>query len=169
MKSPRGYTLVEMLAAMTVGGVLLVIAAQVVTRAMQIDTTRRQQADISRSMTRLSRELRRDVHQARSVTITRDPLALKIELEEGGEVEYLIAPDEMIRSSRRDGEQPQREYYKKLTSQQVALTTLTSPERVELHITQEMPLVGEAPRTVLHTTAEVGRLPRLVGRVSTNE
>ena len=161
MSKSRDYTLVEMMAVMTVASVLLAIAAEVVTRAMRIDTTWREQAGIARSMSRLSHDLRRDVHQARNVTVTQEPLAMEITRDDGAEVSYTVADEEIIRSSQQDEEQLEREYYKKAADQQVAITTLSSPERVELRVTQEVKLVGEAPRTVLHVLAEVGRFVRL--------
>jgi prepilin-type N-terminal cleavage/methylation domain-containing protein len=161
MKKSNGYTLVEMLVVITVAGVLLSIAAQLVTRAMRIDTTWREHGDIARSMSRLAHDLRQDIHQARSVIVTQDPQALELTRADGAKVSYTVATEEIIRSSQRDDEQLEREYYKISADQQVEMRSLPDTPQVELQVTQAVKHMGEPPRMILHVSAEVGRLLRL--------
>jgi len=163
MKKRNGYSLAEMLVVITVASVLLSIAAQLVTRAMRIDTTWREQGDIARSMSRLAHDLRQDVHQARSVIVSQDPEKLELSRADGAKMSYTVAPEEIIRSSQRDNEQLEREYYRITSDQQVAIRSLSDPPRVELIVTRAVKLVGEPPRIILRVSAEVGRLLRISG------
>ncbi len=161
MTKQRGFTLVEMLAVIAVGSVLLVLATSVVQRAMKLDSQWRSHANITRALTRLSHDLRRDAHEALSVTLTQEPSEIQFSLPEGQTVRYTIAEDEIVRVLETPGEQAQREYYKKPTDYHAAVATLSSPERIDVQITLDVKLVGEPPRTVMHVEAQVGRLLRL--------
>ena len=163
MKKRNGYSLAEMLVVITVASVLLSIAAQLVTRAMRIDTTWREQGDVARSMSRLAHDLRQDIHQARSLIVTQDPQALELTRVDGAKVSYTVAAEEIVRSSQRDDEQLEREYYKISADQQVEMRSLSDPPRVELLVTQAVKLVGEPSRVILHVSVEVGRFLRLRG------
>ncbi len=159
----RGFTLVEMVAVISVSSVLLVLATGVVHRAMRIDTAWRERADVTRAMTRLAHDLRRDAHRAQSVEITQDPLVLRIVFADDAEVSYQVVGEKIVRERQAAGEQTEREYYKKPADYGLEITILASPERVELRLTHDVKLVGIEPRTVLHVEAQVGRLLRLTG------
>ncbi len=163
MKKRNGYSLAEMLVVITVASVLLSITAQLVSRAMRVDAAWREQGDVARSMSRLARDVRNDVHQARNVAGTQDPLTLEITCADGVKVSYTVAVHEIIRSSQHDEEQLEREYYKISADQQVVLKSLSDSPRIELQVTEQVKLAGETPRVILHVTAEVGRFLRLSG------
>jgi prepilin-type N-terminal cleavage/methylation domain-containing protein len=157
----RGFTLVEMVAVISVSSVLLMLATGVVHRAMRLDTAWREQADLARAMARLTHDVRRDAHQAQSVVITQNPLVLRMVLAGSAKVNYQVAGERIIRERQIAGEQTEHEYYKKPADYRLEITTLASPERVELILTHDVKLVGVAPRAMLHVEAEVGRLLRL--------
>lgn len=158
MKSLRGFTLVEMVAAISVGSVLLVLATGVVQRAMKLDSQWHAHADATRALTRLSRDLRRDAHEANSVTVSQEPLEMQFSLPNGQTVRYTVAATEIVRESLTAGAEPQREYYKKPSDYHAAITTLSSPERIDVQVTRDVKLVGEPPRVVMHVEAQVGRM-----------
>lgn len=161
MTKSRGFSLVEMSAAIAVGSVLLVLATGVVHRAMKLDSTWREHADVTRALTRLSHDLRRDAHEAQSLTVTPEPSEIQFALPDGKTVRYTVAATEIVRESQTAGQQAQREYYKKSADHRVVVTTLSAPERIDVQITRNVKLVGEPPRLVLHVEAQVGRLLRI--------
>ncbi|MDZ4659200.1 MAG: prepilin-type N-terminal cleavage/methylation domain-containing protein [Bythopirellula sp.] len=161
MTKQRGFTLVEMLAVIAVGSVLLVLATSVVQRAMKLNSQWRTHADVTRALTRLSHDLRRDAHEANGVTVTQEPGEIQFSLPDGQTVRYTIADDEIVRVLEIPGQQSQREYYKKPVEYQATMTSLSSPERIDLQITRDLKTSGVPPRTVMHVEAQVGRLLRL--------
>ncbi len=161
MKKVRGFTLVEMVAVIGVGSVLLVLATGVVQRAMKLDSQWRSHADVTRAFTRLSHDLRRDAHEANSATVTPEPLEMQFSLPDGKTVRYTFAATEIVRVLESPGQQAQREYYRKSADYQAAVTTLSSPDRIDVQVTRAVKIVGEPPRTVMHVEAQVGRLLRL--------
>lgn len=161
MNKRRGFTLVEMSAAMAVSTVLLTLATGAVHRAMRIDSDRREQADTMRSLTRLSHDLRRDAHEAQSATLTQEPLGLKFVLPNEHAIRYIVTDKEFIRESEIPGEQIQREFYKKPTDYHAAITTTAAPEMLELQVTRETKVANEPPKIVLQVKAHIGRFAQL--------
>jgi prepilin-type N-terminal cleavage/methylation domain-containing protein len=66
----RGHSLIEMSAAMSIGTVLLLLAVQLVHRAMQHDRTQREHAAAQRVAQRVTRQFRTDVEAAIAVTLS---------------------------------------------------------------------------------------------------
>ena len=163
MTKKRGFTLVEMVAVIGVGSVLLVLATGVVQRAMKLDSQWHHHADVSRSLTRFSHDLRRDTHEAESVSVSEEPAKIQLSLPLGQTVNYTITDTEIARISEIDGAEPQREYYKKPADYRAILSKLSSPERIEVQINHDSNLVNQPPRMVMHVEAQVGRL-LLLGR-----
>lgn len=153
-----GFTLVEMVAVIGVGSVLLVLATGVVQRAMKLDSQWRDHADVNRALARFSHDLRRDAHEAESVAVTKEPGEIEFSLPNDQAVRYTISDKEIVRESEMDGAQPQREYYKKPADYRVTLTDLSSPQRIEVQIDREMKLDNQQPRMLMHVEAQVGRL-----------
>ncbi len=162
MNKRRGFTLVEMSAAMAVSTVLLTLATGAVHRAMRIDSDCREQADTMRSLTRLSHDLRRDAHEAQSAKLTQEPLGLDFLMPNERVVRYTIADTEFIRESEIPDEQTQREFYKKPADYHATITTTAAPEMLDLQVTRETKVANEPPKMVLHITAHIGRFARLV-------
>lgn len=65
----RGHSLIEMSAAMSVGAVLLLLAVQLVHRAMRHDHAQREHAAVQRVAERVTRQFRTDVATAIAVTL----------------------------------------------------------------------------------------------------
>lgn len=162
MRKPRGFTLVEVLAAIATGSVLLIIAASVVQRAMRVESQWRAQASVSRALTRLGHDFRADVHDCPSVQLADDATTLKLTAMDGTVVTYELAADEIIRDVQPPDAERRREFYTKPADYGVRFSIQEEPRWVELHVTRDAQLQGIAPRVVLHVEAEAGRFARLV-------
>lgn len=165
MNKRRGFTLVEMSAAMAVSTVLLTLATGAVHRAMRIDSDRREQADTIRSLTRLSHDLRRDAHEAQSAKLTQEPLGLEFLMPNERVVRYTVADTEFNRESVIPGEQTQREFYKKPADYHAAIITTAAPEMLDLQVTRETKVASEPPKIVLHVTAHIGCFSQMVSNL----
>jgi prepilin-type N-terminal cleavage/methylation domain-containing protein len=161
MNKHRGFTLVEMLAVVATGGVLLVIGTGAVHRAMRLESEWRGQASVSRAFSRLADDFRADVHQCPDIVVTEGPAALKLTSPDGSVVTYEIAADEIIRDVQSPGADRRREFYAKPADYEAEFTILEEPQWVELRVTRDPQLKGVEPRVVLHVEAEAGRLLRL--------
>ena len=161
MSKVRGFTLVEMLAVVAVSSVLLVIATGVVHRAMRLESRWEEEANVSRTLTRLARDFRGDAHQAQDAEVTQDPLGLKLTLPDSTVITYEVAADEVIRDYQSPGKSRRREFYSQPAEYQAQFTLGEEPQWVELHVTHDPHLAGVQPRTTVHVRAEVGRFSRL--------
>ena len=161
MKPPRGFTLVEMLAVIATGGVLLVIATGVVNRAMRLESQWRSQANVSRALSRLAHDFRADVHQCQEMHLTEDAATLILTAADGRAISYEIAADEIIRDVQAPGSARVREFYMKPADYKAEFTIQIESQWVKLAVNRDSQLKGIAPRVVLDVAAEVGRLARL--------
>jgi prepilin-type N-terminal cleavage/methylation domain-containing protein len=157
----RGFTLVEMLAVVATGSVLLVIAMGVVHRAMRLESQWQSQANVNRALARLAHDFRADVHQCQDMQLTENPSSLKLTSSDETVITYEIAAEEIIRDFQSPGAQRRREFYAKAADYQAAFTIDDEPQWVELRVTRNLRLKGVEPRVLLHVAAEAGRLNRL--------
>jgi type II secretory pathway pseudopilin PulG len=156
-----GFTLVEMLAVIATGSVLLVIAMSAVQRAMRVDSQWRAQANVNRTLARLAHDFRADVHESQDVQLAADPPVLKLTSADGTIVSYEIAADEIIRDVQSPGADRRREFYTKPIDYEAQFAIGDQPQWVELRVTRDPQLQGVEPRVVLHVEAEAGRFARL--------
>jgi prepilin-type N-terminal cleavage/methylation domain-containing protein len=161
MIKSRGFTLVEMLAVISVSSVLLVIATGVVHRAMRVHSQWETQADANRAWARLAHDYRNDVHQCEDMLLTQNPTTIKLTFPDSTVVTYEVAADEIIRDHQSPGEDRRREFYEKPQGYEVHISINDDPRWVELQVTRDPKLKGVEPRVVLHIQAEAGRFIRL--------
>jgi prepilin-type N-terminal cleavage/methylation domain-containing protein len=161
MSKARGFTLVEMLAVIATGSVLLVITTSVVHRAMRLDSEWRSQANASRALARLAHDFRADVHQSQDMQLTENPTTLKLTSANGTVVTYEIAANEIIRDFQSPDTERRREFYAKPAAFAASFTVDDKPRWVELRVTRDPQLKEIKPRIVLNVAAEVGRFARL--------
>ncbi len=160
MNIRRGFTLVEMLAVISVSSVLLVIATGAVHRAMRLEHRWADQADVNRVLTRLARDFRADVHRCRQASLNEDSLVLTALA--GEVVTYEVTATEIIRDAQAPAKGRQREFYR-LPADCLAnfLIEAGEPTWVELRVTQSPQLRNLPARVVLNVKSEAGRLIRL--------
>jgi prepilin-type N-terminal cleavage/methylation domain-containing protein len=108
MKRRAGFTLVETLAAITVGSVMLAVAVGLLHSLFRLDRAARDGFQTSSTLTRLGEQFRADVHAATKIE-TRSPAnpgrLCELALPEGVSVVYRTDSDgeELIRVERRGG------------------------------------------------------------------
>ncbi|TWU28054.1 prepilin-type N-terminal cleavage/methylation domain-containing protein [Bythopirellula polymerisocia] len=156
----KGFTLVEVMAAISVGSVLLVLSLGVVHRALNLESNSRDQARVSHSLTRLSHDFRHDVQRAMDVDLGQEA-ALVLSMANESTVTYTIAEKYLLREQVLDDGVAQREFYDLPPEAVVQFLESEAPSRLELSITHDLKLFGVEPRPILHTVVEVGRLVRL--------
>ena len=161
MTRSHGYTLVELLAGIAVSSVLLVTATTAIHRAMAVQSSWKERADVNRVLGRLSRTFRADVHQAREARLVQDPLVLSLVLDTGANVTYEFAADEIIRDYQSDGEPRRREFFAMSDDCQPNARVGGDSTWAELMVARDVKLVDVEPRIVMHVMAEVGRRQRL--------
>ena len=161
MRRRRGFSLVEMLACISVGSVLLVLSMKVIHRTMRIESRARETAAVQHHATRLARQFRRDVHQAESMQIGRqepEQNALELTLSGGLPTVYLAEPGHVVRTQQLPDGTTHRDCFSLPDDCSVHLAQLDSPARAVLTIDRDTRLVGVAPRIELHIEAVIGKL-----------
>ena len=164
MKTRRAFTLVEMVASISVGSVLLVLAIGTVHRTMRIESTLRKNALAQRTAARLSRQFRHDIHLAESVSLDRqqaDEPVLQIELPGQSPVSYRVEHAIVHREQRRSDALVHRERFSFPENFVVNFQELPTPQRVMLTVERETGLIGVSPRPEVHVEAVIGRFLRL--------
>ncbi len=160
MKTRSGFTLVEVMAAISVGSILLVLSMGVVHRVLNVESHSRDQARIQRSLSRLSHDFRRDVQRASSIEQNLESL-VKLRFSDKSTITYRLIEGNLHRTQESQEKTQQRESYLLPADAVVTFLQSESPNSVELTITRDLQLVRIPPRPMLHDVAEVGRLARL--------
>ena len=118
MRSPRsarsGYTLIELLLAMSIGTVLMGILAVTMARVMFSNTAVGEQLQSTANLGRLGEQFRRDVHAATSAQVERDGEGvrrLKLATKGGEVIEYEICDAGLNRIAHRDDVVPARDQF----------------------------------------------------------
>ncbi len=118
MKRPRsahaGYTLIELLLAMSIGTVLMGILAVTMSRIMTSNAAVGEQLQSITNLGRLGEQFRRDVHAATSAQVGRDGeivRRLQLASTEDAVIEYEICDAGLNRVARRGGEVQGRDQF----------------------------------------------------------
>lgn len=120
----RGHSLIEMSATMSIGAVLLLLAVQLVHRAMRHDGAQREYAAVQRVAERVTRQFRTDVEAAIAVTLSpaeiADPIGagtvdsgtiVTLARHAASPVEWRFVGGSAVRSEPRPEGLPRREAY----------------------------------------------------------
>lgn len=103
MKSRRGFTLVELLIVLSVAAAMLLVATSVLYLLKQAQVNTRQRLAVQRSVTRLARQFREDVHRAGAMERLPDTpnspnvVIWSLAMEAGGTVNYEIGAGSLRR------------------------------------------------------------------------
>ena len=156
----RAFTLVEVMAVIFAGSVIMVLAMKMVHRTMHIASQANANAIIERDATRLSRQFRYDIHRAESFSVNTDQAQitrLRLVLPDEHTISYRVESSQILRQQGRDDDSCHREEYSFPDNFAIQITELTDPQRVVLSIQSDTGLVHIAPRSTLHVEAVVGR------------
>jgi prepilin-type N-terminal cleavage/methylation domain-containing protein len=99
MKRPRGTTLLEMLAVLTVGGVLMGLAFGALLLVVRLETAARERGHATDALVQLVGEFRRDAHEALAAAPGQgEPKSVVLRQPQGRKVIYRLAPGKIVRS-----------------------------------------------------------------------
>ena len=148
MKRRKGFSLVEVLVAITVGSVLLAVAVGLLYSLIEVDRTSREHLRLRIAAARLADQFRRDVHAAVRLIAppaeaeagAEAPAAWQLELPPDRAVEYRLEEDSLLRTEQASGEVVKREWFR-LPPHAVASIRISagqSPSIVSLRITPDV-------------------------------
>lgn len=160
MRRRTGFTLVETLVGISVSSVLMVVSLGVVHRVLNLEANSRDEIRVGRSLTRLSHDFRHDVQRAVAVEVEQEA-ELMLTLADGSSISYHLTEEYLLRERHVDDAVTQRETYDLPRDAAVRITEQESPNRLALSVSRDLKLNAVAPRPLLHTVVEVGRLVRL--------
>jgi type II secretory pathway pseudopilin PulG len=115
MKSRRGTTLVEMVIFISISASILSVSAPFLYSALRSYAKSQEFADVERSLTRLARQFRSDVHRATAAVVKGDDLAkatlVKLTIPSDRSIEYQQTTSGITRLLLQDGKIKSREEY----------------------------------------------------------
>ncbi len=162
MKNHRGYSLTELIAAMSVGTVILGLATGTVHRAMRLSSQAHDYHRVHQVALRLSDHFRRDVHRAESISYRNEvdsPVSMDLSVPRQKDIVYRVEGSRVLRQQSL-GEQQNSEVYDFPNGYAISFA---QPQTgyVELLVESDAKLPGVPPKTVLHINPEIGRYSRL--------
>lgn len=158
MNPRRGFTIVELMIAMTASSVLLVVSVGLIHRAMTLHVTARQQDALQHAALRLSRQVRSDLRRAESAAVAGDELRLTFPASDSApQATYVASPELVVREQLHETGPPRREAFRFPRCAQIEFSELNTPERIGLTVWRNGPAEGTPPRVVLQLEATVGR------------
>ena len=163
MSVRRGFTLIEMVAAITVGSVLMVLAMQVIHRTMLAESASRSVDNTERTSIRLARQFRQDVHQAHAVVIhDADPkqVRVNIELIDQPVTTYTVEGSTLTREQTLDGDSTRREVFEFPDVYTTQFTKTKSPSMVVLTVHHQESNSIATQQLILRVAAVVGKYYR---------
>lgn len=139
MNGRRGYTLIEMVAVLSVGTVVMGVAVGLMLMLLRVERDSRMEVAERAAVNRLADQFRRDVRAADGLTPEGEDasLAWQLSLEAGRVVEYRSEPGALLRAERADEKVLGRESYRlpALATVSINLVGEEAPGIVRLRIT----------------------------------
>ncbi|NQT11818.1 MAG: prepilin-type N-terminal cleavage/methylation domain-containing protein [Planctomycetes bacterium] len=143
MNGRRGYTLIEMVAVLSVGTVVMGVAVGLMLMLLRVERDSRMEVAERGAVNRLADQFRRDVRAADRLTPTESPegedapFAWQLSVEAGRVVEYRAEPGALVRAERADEKVLGRESYRlpALATVSIDLVGEKAPGIVRLRIT----------------------------------
>jgi prepilin-type N-terminal cleavage/methylation domain-containing protein len=116
MTRPRGFTLVEMLVVVTVGGVLMSLAVTSLVMLLRLEGAARERGRATDALANLARQFRADVHEARSAAArdrvpSAEPRSLALGLPDGRTIVYEAAAGRVIRREEGGPAAPREDWF----------------------------------------------------------
>ena len=157
MNRNSGFTLIEILATMTMGSGLMLLAIGMVHQMMKLSTETHAIADEHRTVSRLARQFRNDTHLAESFLQT-EPTAIALKLSNETTVAYSINLNEVVRNEMGGEQSIRREQYRLPADFSVRIKSQNEPQRLVLTISRDSEFRAASPRVEREISAVVGRL-----------
>lgn len=157
MNNRRGFTLVEILIALSASSVLMVLAIGLVHRSMSANSLARKRADHQRTLLRLTDRFRDDVHRGEEADLF-DTTRLQLHLTGGRSVDYVLDGSDCRREEVLDGGGKLVETFKLLSGSQISFDEVENPDRIVMRATRAATGKGGQPLVDAHTEAVVGRM-----------
>jgi len=159
MKRRQGYTLIELVIAMSVASSLLVVAIGVVHRVMSIYSASTQQTRLQNVTSRLARQFRNDSHRAESILLKDNTLAMSIPTPAGPRpTTYTIEGPVVTRVQQGGTHGPHLESYRFDTHATISFNTSSDSQSVTLKVNQQGAASKMPSRVLLQVDAIRGRL-----------
>ncbi len=153
----KGFSLIELLLAMSVGSTVMLLSVGLLHRTMAQVSRATDRAEHQAALNRLVESFRRDVHNAVEVEL-RSPQELRLQLSSGAEVTYQYESHVVRRSQRVNEEQAGRDSFSLLPRTNIEFSLLAQPQRISLNVTAETELDNEPPVVDRRSEAVIGRL-----------
>ncbi len=110
----RGFTLIEMVAVITILGTLLGLCAGTIHLLMRLDRSGRAASEEAADLARLARDFLGDAHAAPPTDPAgRSPDRMTLDLGDGRTVEYQVRPGDLLRTAREGDKVRRREVYRR--------------------------------------------------------
>lgn len=164
--NPMGFTLVELLVVISVGSGLMLLAIGVVQQSMTFAQLGYHRADQDRTMVRLDRQFRQDVHRCEGFELQADN-QLQMSLDAETEVVYTIESSRIERRLKVAGEMRQHETYDLNLRTAAELQRFDTPSRLGIVLTTDTQLQTESLRTDRQIIAAVGLRRKLLPETQT--
>ncbi|QDV67841.1 hypothetical protein Poly24_15450 [Rosistilla carotiformis] len=151
-----GFTLVELVVAMSFGSVLMLLAIGIVHQSLTFSQLGQARADQDRALVRLDRQFRQDVHRSEGFEQS-DPQTLQLTIDDS-RVVYTFGTHTIQRQTEVNDKQQDRELFELNDRSQIELLTLDAPQRLGIVVRSDPQLHGVAPRTDRQIIAVPGLL-----------
>ncbi|QDS86864.1 hypothetical protein EC9_10390 [Rosistilla ulvae] len=152
-----GFTLIELIMAMSIGSVLMLLAIGVVHQALTFSKLGQGRADQDRTLVRLDRQFRNDVHRSRGFELT-DRQTVELTIDDNRRVVYAIDENQIQRHTADDGKQQDRELFLLDDRSTIELQMLDAPQRLGIVVRSDTGLQGVPQRTDRQIVAVPGLL-----------
>jgi len=159
MNRRRGISLIEMIAVMGVGAVMMGIAVTLLYGLLRAEGSGREHLRHSSVLGRLADQFRRDVHAAKTVAAAADGEGRQFELAPGRTVTYRLESGTLTRTEQVDGTVERRESYALPpgTTATIEIPTNTQPAIVSLRITPVAEASGAVGGRAIRVNAVLAR------------
>ena len=163
MNRRSGYSLVEMLVAISISSVLASVALGLIGALIRADHSGRRHLHETQSLARLAGQFRADVALAEEALPADGAARLELRLPGGRAVEYATEPGRATREERLGGERRQREQFS--VPEEARLTFEIGPDRRTALATASLAAASEAGAAAGAKVARDGwRVEAIVGR-----
>jgi len=152
-----GFSLIELLLAMSVGSTVMVLSVGLVHRTLLNVSAATLASEHQSTMNRLVQSFRDDVHRATDADVV-SPRSLSVTMSDGTEVTYQCVSNVVHRRQRLDKDSVRRESFSFLERTQIKFESLESPRRISLNASRETGLKGRRSVIDRHAEAVIGRM-----------
>jgi prepilin-type N-terminal cleavage/methylation domain-containing protein len=157
MNQRHGFTLVELLVTMILGSTLMVLAVGLVHQTLSLSSASRQRDDHMRSLNRLARQFRFDVHRATTCTVT-TPDRMQLEMPDDSVVTFRAEANRVTRTQPTSDGPTRRAAFLLLPDSSIQFEALDDPVRALVTVARPMITVSHEDVIDRKTEAVVGRL-----------